>query len=73
MSLERKLSAAETNEIYSKINVQRIKEFKIERESKCMELYFEVDSKQYRLIFDSTGDWFCDIAYEGAYKIKESK
>jgi hypothetical protein len=68
MIKERELDEVETKSVYKKICEQKLKPFDEQNEDKCKEFYYELDGKQYRLIYDQSGDWFCDIIYEGAYK-----
>ena len=65
---ERELDVEETKAVYNKISELKLKPFDIQREDKCKEFFYELDGKQYRLIYDVTGDWFCDIIYEGNYQ-----
>lgn len=65
---ERELSQSEVKEIYNRICSEKIPEFDVEYTSESTEFYYELDGKQYRLIYDRSADWFCDIIYEGEYK-----
>jgi len=65
---ERELSEEETRQVYEKICELKPKPFDRHYDRKHSEFYYEVDGKQYRLIYDAGGDWFCDIIYEGNYK-----
>lgn len=64
---ERELSTAEAMEIHDCICELNLKPLRKEREDKCGELFYLLDDKQYRLIYDLNFDYFCDIAYEGDY------
>ena len=64
MVTERVLTEAETKAVYDLICQLKIKPYNQEIHHKCGELYFELDGKKYRLIYDQNFDWFCDIAYE---------
>lgn len=65
---ERELSEEETQVIYAKICEVKPKAFDSYHDGDVSEFYYEVEGKQYRLIYDVGGDWFCDIIYEGNYK-----
>ena len=65
---ERELNAQETKEVYDAISAARLEPFDSEVVDKCGELYYELNGKQYRLIYDTNFDWFCDIMFEGQYK-----
>jgi hypothetical protein len=61
---ERELSAVETKEIYEAIHASKIQPVSQEVVDKCGEACFELNGKQYRLIYDTNFDWFCDIIFE---------
>lgn len=65
---ERELTAEETQQLYKEISAAKLEPFSIEFESDCSEVYYDYKGKQYRLIYDRAGDWFCDIIFEGQYK-----
>ena len=62
---ERELNKEETKAIYEK--TRNLEPYEIEYEDQCAELYYEIEGKKYRLIYDQDCNWFCDIAYEGDY------
>ena len=64
---ERQLTPAETKAVYDRICELKLEPYDQQVEDEFGELYFELDSKKYRLIYDQRFDWFCDIAYEGTY------
>ena len=64
---ERELTPAETKAVYDRICELKLKPYDQQVHRKCGELYFDLDGKKYRLIYDQSFDWFCDIAYEGTY------
>lgn len=47
---------------------QKLKPFDEQYTKDCAEFYYHLDGKQYRLIYDHSGDYFCDIIYEGKYQ-----
>ena len=65
---ERELSAEEVKQVYAKICELKLMPFDIEYYRKFSEQFYHLDGKQYRLVFDPQGDWFCDIIYEGEYE-----
>ena len=68
--IERELSDVEVKEIYGQIvNDTKLKPFNSVVEGKCGEVYYELNGKQYRLIYDQNFDWFCDIIFEGEYAL----
>lgn len=68
MIQERELDRDETQQVYDKICAAKLKPFSYHYDRKHSEFFYELDGKQYRLIYDPSGDWFCDIIYEGNYK-----
>ena len=66
--IERELSADEIKHVYKQISDAKLEPFDIEYDRKSSDFYYELNGKQYRLIYDGSGDWFCDIIYEGNYK-----
>ncbi len=67
MTREVQLTAEETRAIYETINKLNLEPYDGEMNRKSSELYYELEGKKYRLIYTPDLDWFCDIAYEGAY------
>lgn len=65
---ERELNAEETAAIYKIVCDNDIEPYNSYRESKCTDLYYNINGKKYRLVYDAQCDWFCDIAYEGDYE-----
>ena len=61
---ERLLSDDETRTIYDKIEKQRLQPYDTYRDRKHCDVFYEVEGKKYRLVYDSAMDWFYDIAYE---------
>lgn len=67
--IERELSNDEVKLIYGQIvNDTNLEPFSQVVEGKSGELFYKLNDKQYRLIYDRDFDWFCDIIYEGKYK-----
>jgi len=62
--IERELTPDEVKSIYQRINELKIDPIHTVYERKCAEEYYELDGKQYRLIYTPDFDWFCDIIYE---------
>lgn len=66
--IERQLTTEEIEAVYKEICNSKLEPFEIEYDSDYSEMYYDHKGKQYRLIYDRAGDWFCDIIYEGKYK-----
>ena len=64
---EYELNDEEVKTVYNRICELNLEPYKVEYESDCSELYYKLDEKQYRLIYDRPCDWFLDIIYEGDY------
>lgn len=62
--IERELNSEEVKNIYQRINELDLDPIHTVLERKCAEAYYELDGKQYRLIYTPDFDWFCDIIYE---------
>lgn len=72
--IERELTPDEVKSIYQRINELKIDPIHTVYERKYAEEYYELDGKQYRLIYTPDigsiniytpdFDWFCDIIYE---------
>ena len=64
---ERILDSRETQMVYNEICVFNLHHFAVYHSQEFSEYYFNHKGKQYRLIYDHSGDRFCDIIYEGEY------
>jgi len=64
---ERQLSDEETKNLCSKIDELKLQPYRDDVEDGFGELYYDIDGKKYRMIYDSNFDWFLDIVYEGNY------
>lgn len=63
-SNERELDAQEVEEVYAAICNAKLKPVDIYREAKFSEFMYELNGKLYRLVYDPSGDYFCDIIFE---------
>lgn len=61
---ERELNTEEVKQVYAEITKLNLEPYDIVYEKKCSEYLYALNGKNYRLIYDRDGDWFCDIIYE---------
>jgi len=66
--IERELDQAETQQVYKEICDARLEPVHIDYDRKSADVFHTLNGKTYRLIYDNSCDWFCDIIYEGAYE-----
>lgn len=64
---EIELNAEETAIVYKQVCDLKLKPFDVQTEEDFTEIYYHLNGKQYRLIYDRSGDYFCDIIYVGNY------
>lgn len=67
--IERELNEVETRDIYQRITDAKLEPVHIDYDRKSADVFYILDGKTYRLIYDNSCDWFCDIIYEGDYKL----
>ena len=67
--IERELTEAETKQVYKEICDAKLEPVHTDYDRKSSDLYYKHNGKTYRLVYDNSCDWFCDIAYEGDYNV----
>ena len=67
--IERELDQAETKAVYKEICDAKLEPVHIDYDRKSADVFHILNGKTYRLIYDQSCDWFCDIIYEGDYKL----
>lgn len=66
---QRELSGHEVAQIYKQICDLKLEPVDIIYEHKFSEQIYNLDGKQYSLVFDREGEWFCDIIYEESVSV----
>ena len=69
MMIERELNEVETQAVYKAICDAKLEPVHIDYDRKSADVFHVLNGKTYRLIYDQSCDWFCDIIYEAPYDL----